>query len=238
MREAGRMHAAILDVLEKAVTIGISTKELADMAHKELKVFGAKPAFLGYYGFPDVLCTSVNDEVVHGIPKDSVILNSGDIISFDFGVLHQGLITDAARSIIVGVPKDKRDQKLVDATKQSLEAGIAVVKDGVKTGTIGNAIEAVLNKAGFGIVREFVGHGVGHALHEEPNLPNYGHKHTGTMLAKNMTVAIEPMATRGDKEVFIDSDGWTVKTKDGSRAAHFEETILITDNGAEILTRL
>lgn len=237
MHEAGRMHCAILDLLEKQVTEGISTKDLADIASKELKTFGAKPAFLGYYGFPDVLCTSVNDEVVHGIPRPDKILRSGDIISFDFGVLHRGLITDAARSVIVGSALDKKDQQLVSATKQSLEAGIDVVKDGVKTGTIGAAIQSILEKAGFGIVREFVGHGVGHQLHEEPNIPNYGLKHTGTMLGKNMTIAIEPMATKKSEAVYIDSDGWTVKTSDGSRSAHFEETILITETGAEIITR-
>jgi methionyl aminopeptidase len=238
MREGGRMLATILEATIKQVKPGMSTKDLADFAAKELNRLGTKPAFLGYHGFPDVLCTSVNEEVVHGIPSEHKIIEEGDIVSLDFGVLHKGLITDAARSTIAGKPASGRDKELVEATKRSLDAAIDTVVDGVKLGTIGAAAQNVLEKAKFGIVRDFVGHGVGHQLHEEPNIPNYGVANQGPMLHAGMTVAIEPMATIGDYEVQIQQDGWTVVTVDGSRSAHFEDTILVTEDGAEILTRL
>lgn len=238
MREGGQMLAKVLDATIKRVIPGTSTKDLANFAAKELERLGAKPAFLGYHGFPDVICTSVNQEVVHGIPSERKVIEEGDIVSLDFGVLHKGLITDAARTVIAGKPKNERDVELVAATKRSLDAAIDQVTDGVKLGSIGAAAQAVLEKHQFGIVRDFVGHGVGHQLHEEPNIPNYGVVNQGPMLHAGMTVAIEPMATIGDYRVKIQPDGWTVVTADGLRAAHFEDTILITEDGAEILTRL
>ncbi len=237
MRESGRMLGEVLNVLVAAADVGMTTKDLANIASKELKALGGKPAFLGYEGFKDVLCTSVNDAVVHGIPSADFVLQDGDIIGLDFGVSYRGMITDAARSVIVGTPK-KADVKLLEVTLASLDAGIFAVHGGCKTGDIGAAVQAVLDREAYGIVRDLVGHGVGHHVHEEPNVPNYGKAGTGHKLETGMTIAIEPMATRGDWRVRQHHDGWTVLTADGSRSAHFEDTILITDDGAEILTRV
>ncbi|OGL29589.1 type I methionyl aminopeptidase [Candidatus Saccharibacteria bacterium RIFCSPHIGHO2_02_FULL_47_12] len=236
MKEGGRMLATVLDQLEKNLAPGMNTKELANQAAKELKSLGGKPAFLGYEGYPDVLCVSVNDEVVHGIPKTSKIIKEGDIVGLDFGVLHKGLITDGARSLIAGSSASKADKQLVAATKQALDAAIDAVRDGARVGDIAAAAQAVLEKHGLGIVRDLVGHGVGDHLHEEPNIPNFGSKNTGPMLKAGMTIAIEPMATLGGYHVFMAEDGWTVCTRDGSRSAHFEHTVLVTRDGAEILT--
>jgi len=236
MRESGRMLATVLDVVGASIKVGMTTKELDIIAAKELEKLGGKPAFLGYYGFPGVICISVNDEVVHGIPGKQVI-KSGDIVSFDFGVSYNGMITDAARTILVG-PHNKTKQHLIDGTLESLDAGIAVIKDGVRVGDISSHVQAVLDSYGYGIVRDLVGHGVGHALHEDPNIPNYGKAGTGPVLSAGMTIAIEPMTTLGSYKVYTASDGWTIATRDGSLAAHFEDTVLITETGAEILTRL
>jgi methionyl aminopeptidase len=236
MRDSGRMLATVLDILSKQVSVGMSTKDLANIAATELKSLGGTAPFLGYQGFPDVLCTSINQEVVHGIPSVNRILQNGDILSLDFGVLYKGMITDAAISLIVGKPLSQKHMDLVKYTKESLLSGIAVVRDGVRTGDIGAAVEAELNKHHYGIVRDLVGHGVGHKLHEDPNIPNYGRANTGVGLKKHMTIAIEPMVTLGGDRVFIANDGWTVQTWDDSWAAHFEHTVLIKDNEAEILT--
>ena len=237
MRESGRMLATVLDVLRKRIAAGMSTKDLADIAKAELKPLGGLPTFLGMYGFQDVLCVSVNDEVVHGIPSSKRIIKDNDIVSMDFGVTYKGMITDSAISVIVG-KGTARSQELVRETENSLHAGVQMLRHGVKTGDLAAAIQAVLDAHHLGIVRDLVGHGVGHELHEEPNIPNYGKKGTGSQLAAGMTIAIEPMATAGDHRVSIDSDGWTVRTRDGSLSAHFEHTVLITDDGAEILTTL
>lgn len=236
MRTSGGMLAQVLDVVLPRVQPGISTKELADLAKAELQALGGQPPFLGYYGFPDVICISVNEEVVHGIPRSDKIIRQGDIVSLDFGVSYDGMITDSARSVIAGNVVKKEDADLVATTKASLEAGIAVLKDGVQLGTIGHAVEEMLSERKYGIVRDLVGHGVGHELHEDPNIPNYGRAHTGDSLKAGMTIAIEPMATRGGHKVVMMPDGWTVSTADGSRAAHFEHTILITPSGFEVLT--
>jgi methionyl aminopeptidase len=209
---------------------------LAEIAKLELRGLGGQPAFLGYYGFPDVICISVNDEIVHGIPRTDKVVNEGDIVSLDFGVRHKGLITDAAVSRIAGKPKDRRAAELVAATEASMLAGIAVMQGEVQTGTIGHAVEEVLNQGKYGIVRDMVGHGVGHELHEDPNIPNYGRAGTGTKLKAGMTIAIEPMATLGTHKVFMENDGWTIRSQDGSLSAHFEHTVLITSQGYEILT--
>lgn len=238
MREGGHMLATVLDLLEKNLQPGMSTKELSYLASKELSSLGGKPAFLDYQGYPDILCVSINDEVVHGIPKATRIIQEGDVVGLDFGVKYKGLITDGARSILAGTTASNADRQLVAVTKQSLEAGIDALHDGVKVGDISAAVQTVLNKNRLGIVRDLVGHGVGDYLHEEPNIPNFGSKNTGPTLKTGMTIAIEPMATLGDWHVFITKDGWTVCTKDGSRAAHFEHTVLITPDGAEILTQL
>lgn len=238
MRESGRMLATVLGVLRRQLAPGMTTKDLADIAARELKALGGKPAFKGYHGFPDVLCVSVNAEVVHGIPDSRRVVQAGDIVSMDFGVLHRGMITDSAISIIAGGAQDPRVAQLVAATERALYAGIDAVKNNAHVGDIGASVQAVLDKNGFGIVRELVGHGVGHNLHEDPNIPNYGRKGTGFRLRTGMTVAIEPMATLGSYEVYVADDGWTVLTRDHSLSAHFEHTILVTDDGAEILTTL
>jgi methionyl aminopeptidase len=237
MRESGRMLATVLELLRTKIAVGVTTKDLADIAKQEVKALGGQPSFLGYQGFKDVLCVSVNEEVVHGIPRADKVITDGDIVSMDFGVTYKGMITDAAISVIVGQGSEA-DKQLLTTAEAAMYAGIATLKDGIKIGTIGHAIEEVLNKAKYGIVRDLVGHGVGHELHEDPNIPNYGRANTGHSLEAGMTIAIEPMATRGTEKVYLSDDNWTIITRDHSRAAHFEHTILITETGSEILTTL
>ena len=240
MRESGRMLATVLQLLRNEVKAGMSTKDVAEMAKVELRRLGGQPAFLGYNGFPDVICISVNDEVVHGIPREDRILKNGDLVGLDFGVVYQGMITDSAITVVIGGPKSAKPaaQKLVQDTESSLLAGIQQVKAGAHIGDIGFAVQAVLGKQDYGIVRDLVGHGVGHQLHEDPNIPNYGREGHGMALQEGMTIAIEPMATLGDYQVYTADDDWTIKTRDGSLAAHFEHTVLVTKDGAEILTQL
>lgn len=238
MRESGRMLATVLKVVGDKVVPGISTKDLANIAKQELKALGGQPPFLGYYGFPDVICISVNEEIVHGIPRADKILNDGDILSLDFGVTYRGMITDSAISLFVGKPRNRQEKQLLAVTEASLYAGIEVISDGVKVGTISQAVEDTIRPHHYGIVRDLVGHGVGHELHEDPNIPNYGRKNTGPMLLSGMTIAIEPMVTLGTEKIAVLDDDWTVVTQDGSRSAHFEHTVLITDDGAEIITQL
>lgn len=236
MRESGKMLARVLAVLSQQITEGMTTKDLAIIAASELKTLGGKPAFLGYEGFPDVLCVSINDEIVHGIPSRERVIKKGDIVGLDFGVNYRGMITDAAVTRIVGGTGSQKLNGLVNTTRAALDEGIAQVKEGVFIGDIAHAVQTVLEGKKLGIIRDLVGHGVGHKLHEEPNIPNYGTKGSGAQLIAGMTIAIEPMATVGGEDVYIDKDRWTVKTKDGSYAAHFEHTVLITETGAEILT--
>jgi methionyl aminopeptidase len=236
MRISGKILAEVLDYLSKRIDVNMSTLELNNIAAKELKSLGGEPAFLGYQGFPGILCVSINNEVVHGIPNKNKIINNGDIVSLDFGVIYDGMITDAAISLICGNKVNDQDKMLINVTKKSLLDGVNQLHDNVRVGDISNAIEKTLVKNKLGVVRDLVGHGVGHELHEDPNIPNYGKKGTGPKLFKNMTIAIEPMATLGTHEVYLAEDGWTILTKDGSRAAHFEHTVLITETGAEILT--
>lgn len=237
MRHSGKLLATVLATLKEAAEPGMTTKDLAEIAKRELRGTGGQPTFLGQYGFPDVLCISVNDEVVHGIPTNRM-LNEGDLVSMDFGVTYDGMITDSAITVILGNETSKKNLKLVEDTKQALMAGIKTVKDGVMVGDIAASIQAVLDRGGYGIVRNLVGHGVGHELHEDPNIPNYGKSGSGPRLLKGMTVALEPMATLGTHKIFMAEDGWTIKTQDGSRSAHFEHTVLVTENGAELLTTL
>lgn len=236
MRQSGKLLARVLNQLSLQIAAGMSTKDLAEIAKNELRSTGGQPTFLGYYGFPDVLCVSVNDEVVHGIPRSTKIIQAGDVVSLDFGVTYGGMITDAAVTVIVGKPKNIQQLKLVEDTKRALMDGINVVKDAVKVGDISAAVERTLKHGGYGIVRDLVGHGVGHQLHEDPNIPNYGLASSGPLLHSGMTIAIEPMATLGDYKVKTEADGWTIKTADGSIAAHFEHTVLINDQTAEVLT--
>ena len=236
MKISGKILAEVLKVVGDQLESGMTTKDLANLAANEVKALGAKPAFLGVYGFPDVICVSINDEVVHGIPGKKII-NDGDIVSFDFGVTYNGMITDAARSQIVGKSSELKTN-LLRGTKEALDAGIDCLRDGVRVGDISSSIEKVLKSYNFGIVRDLVGHGVGHQLHEEPNIPNYGQAGKGPVLKAGMTIAIEPMTTLGKENVYTAADDWTIKTVDGSLSAHFEDTILITKTGYEILTRL
>lgn len=236
MRTSGRILENVLKQVIRTTKPGMSTKDMADIAASELAKQGGKPVFLNYYGFPHVLCVSVNDEVIHGIPRANHIVKNGDVVSIDFGVNYQGMITDAARTFVVG-NTNSANKLLIEKTEQALLAGIKVVKNNTHIGDVSARIESIMRDAKLGIVREYVGHGVGHELHEEPNIPNYGRKGTGPILQSGMTIAIEPMATLGGEAVTVDDDEWTVRTKDGSMAAHFEDTVLVTDDSYEILTR-
>jgi methionyl aminopeptidase len=240
MRVSGRILATVLAEVEKSTQEGVSTGYLASIAERELKSLGGKPVFKGYgddVKFPAVICISVNDEVVHGIPLDEKIIKKGDIISIDFGVKYDGMITDAARTFYVG-DASNQVKKLIINTEKSMYAGIQQVRNGVRIGDISSAIQKVLVSGGYGIVRDLVGHGVGHSLHEEPDIPNYGFAGSGPTLHTGMTIAIEPMATLGTHTVTVDEDHWTIRTADGSLAAHFENTVLITDKGYDILTEI
>lgn len=236
MRESAAMLAKVLDYLEQTVDVGMNLIEIDQIARNEAKALGGDTPFLGVGdpGFPGVICLSVNDEVEHGTARD-IELKDGDILSMDFGILYKGMISDSGRTIAIGDIASKT-QRLLDDTKQSLYAGIDVLKDGVKVGDISAAVQKVLDKKKYGIVRDLVGHGVGHELHEDPNIPNYGTAGRGPVLRAGMTICIEPMATLGDWRIVMDDDHWTIRTADGSLSAHFEHTILITDRGSEILT--
>ena len=239
MRISGRILAEVLDILKEKVVDGIKTEELSALAKKEIEKRGATGPFLGYGSpvpFPSVICISVNDEVVHGVPGQRVIKN-GDIVSLDLGVEYNGMITDSAISVVCGQGTDEVEEFLLH-TKKSLYAGLKVVKNGCTTGDIGFAVEKYLSRYKYGIVRDLVGHGVGHEVHEDPNIPNVGRKGKGPKLVAGMTVAIEPMVTLGNYAVHLKDDQWTIATNDGSLAAHFEHTVLITENGCEILTSL
>lgn len=236
MRISGRMLAQVLAVLAEQIQSGMTTQDLDDIARAELKKLGGKAPFLGYQGFPATLCVSVNEEVVHGMPGERV-LSEGDIVGLDFGVDYKGMITDSAITVPVGSVSPQA-QKLIEITKKSMMAGIGAVKAGARVGDISAAVEAVLKPAGYGIVEDLAGHGVGDSLHEEPWIPNFGKAGKGPVLEAGMTIAIEPMATLGSKKVRIAKDRWTVFTKDYSLAAHFEHTVLVTEKGSEIMTEL
>lgn len=237
MREGGRMLAQVLKVTSLGAVDGITTKELAMIANEELTKLGGEPAFLGYGGFPDIICISVNDEVVHGIPSQKII-KDGDIVSLDFGVKYQGMVTDSACSVLVGNKTTVPKTRLLSVTEKSLYAGISVIKEGIHIGDIGQKIQSVLESEGLGVVRELIGHGVGYELHESPDVPNYWTAGTGPILKTGMTIAIEPMSTLGSYKIYSADDGWTICTRDGSLSAHFEHTVAVTNSGAEILTKL
>lgn len=234
MRVAGSMLARVLDVLNNSIKAGMTTLDLDTIARDELNKLGGNAPFLGYQGFPATLCVSVNEEVVHGIPGGRVI-EDGDIVGLDYGVEYKGMITDSAITVAVGNVSPEA-QQLMDVTKKSMMAGIEAVKAGAHVGDISAAVEAVLKPAGYGIVEDLAGHGVGDLLHEEPWIPNFGKAGKGPVLEAGMTICIEPMATLGGKKVRIAKDGWTVYAKDQSLAAHFEHTILVTEKGSEVLT--
>ena len=240
LREGGHMLARILSVVAEAVKPGMTTKELDTLAVEEIKKAGAKSSFKGHHvagrKFPAVLCVSVNDEAVHGLPSKRILKN-GDLVGLDFGVWHKELCTDAAVTIGIG-NIDEGAKRLTDATRESLRRAIAVCKPGATLGDIGHAVQSYAEAEGFGVIRELVGHGVGLAVHEDPQIPNWGKAGTGPKLAEGMVIALEPMLTEGSPEVYLARDGWAWKTKDGFRASHFEHTILITKAGTEILTNV
>ena len=235
MREAGKVTAAVLKLMTELVKPGISTLELEQAAEKKIRSFGATPLFLGYYGFPGSICASVNEEVVHGIPKKDRILKSGDIISIDTGARLDGFCSDAAITLGVGKVSDEA-QRLMDVTKKSLYKAIGQVKPGNRLGDVQHAVETFAISQGMGVVRDYCGHGIGRNMHEEPSIPNFGKPGTGPLLEKGMVLAIEPMLTAGTFRVRELDDGWTVVTRDGSYAAHFEHTVAVTANGSEIFT--
>jgi len=237
IRESGKMLATVLDMIKTTVEPGMSGIDIDKLAEKEVKSLGGKAAFHGYMDFPGYICISSNENIVHGIPSD-IEFKKGDLVGFDFGVICGGMITDSAITLAVGGTDDKENQRLLDGTLEALMAGIKVIKGETLVGDISAAIEAVLNRYKFGIIRTLVGHGVGHEIHEEPNIPNYGKAGTGMSLRPGMTIAIEPMATLGGDDVVTHQDGWTIKSLDDSMTAHFEHTVLITDSGFEILTQL
>lgn len=235
MRRAGRIVADILGILERAVEPGVSTLELDRIARAELKSRRAKAAFLGYRGFPAALCVSINSEVIHGIPAAGRKLREGDIVGMDFGCLFEGFYGDAALTAAVGEISPEA-RKLMDVTRTSLDRAIAAIKTGARLGDVSHAVQSHVEGNGFSVVREFVGHGIGRSLHEEPPIPNYGRAGTGPRLSPGMVLAIEPMVNVGGSDVVTKDDGWTAATRDGSLSAHFEHTVALTEDGPEVLT--
>jgi methionyl aminopeptidase len=235
MRRAGRIVAATIDAVTAAVRPGLTTGNLDEVAEKTILDEGATPSFKGYRGFPASICASVNEEVVHGIPGART-LKEGDILSLDFGAIWEGYHADSAVSVFVGEPRSAEAEKLVRVTEEALDAGISQVRAGNRLSDISNAVQHVVEGAGFAVVREYVGHGVGRNLHEDPQIPNYGPPGRGPELKPGLVVAIEPMVNLGGWETRVLADGWTVVTADGSLSAHFEHTIAVTDEGPEVLT--
>ena len=236
MRESCKILAKVYEELEKAIRPGVSTKELDKLAEKLIRGYGCVPNFLNYNGFPGTICASVNEEVVHGIPGNR-ILKDGDIISIDCGCIYKGYHSDAARTYAVGTVS-KEVQQLMDVTKQAFFEGIKMAKAGNHLYDISNAIDDYVSPYGYGIVKDLVGHGIGTALHEDPQIPNFRQKRKGLLLQPGMTLAIEPMINMGTWEVEWLDDDWTVVSRDGLPSAHYENTILITDGEPEILTLL
>ena len=235
MRQAGKIVAEILKILSEQVRPGMKTKELDIIAEREVERLGAKPSFKGYRGFPANLCVSVNDEIVHGIPGERV-LNEGDIVSLDFGAIYEGFQGDAAVTVAVGEVSPEVRQ-LMETAKGSLEAGMASAYPGARLGDVSTAIQNYAESRGYSVVREYTGHGIGHDMHEDPQIPNFGSPGTGPVLKKGMTLALEPMLNAGGWRTRLADDHWTVLTADGSLSAHFEHTIAINDAEPEVLTR-
>ena len=235
MRIAGRITRDTLKVVEDSIKAGVSTKDLDEIAYNYIKSQDATPSFKNYCGYPGSICASVNDTIVHGIPNKNIVLKEGDIISIDVGAKYKGYHGDAARTFAVG-KIDAKTKKLIKVTEQSFFEGIKDLKSGAFVGDISHRVQTYVEKNGFSVVRELVGHGVGKQLHEDPMVPNYGKAGSGPRLNTNCVIAIEPMVNMGEKNVVFMPDGWTCKTKDGLPAAHYENTVLITENGVEILT--
>ena len=238
MAQGGRILGETLATLRRSVRAGVSTAELDRIAEDFIRSHdGAVPAFKGLYGFPGSICTSINDEIVHGIPSKKRVLKDGDIISMDVGVGYKGFFTDSAITVPVG-DVDATTRRLLDVTAESLDAGIAAATVGNHIGDIGAAVQGVVEAAGFSVVRDLVGHGIGAEFHEEPQVPNYGKPKRKEKLVPGLTLAIEPMVNAGGPATRTLSDRWTIVTLDGSRSAHFEHTVAITESGPRILTRV
>jgi methionyl aminopeptidase len=236
MRRSGRIVRQVLDTVRKAVAPGVTTMDLERVAERKIRDLGAKPAFKGYYDYPCVLCTSVNNEIVHGIPSERRVLKAGDIVSIDTGVVLDGYYGDAAITVPVGDDILPELQKLLDVTRDSLQKGIDAARVGNTVGDVGAAVQKVVEANGFSVVREFVGHGIGTKLHEDPQVPNYGTPGHGPKLRDGMVLAIEPMVNAGGPETRLLDDKWTAVTEDGSASAHFEHCVAVTRNGPVILT--
>lgn len=234
MRHAGHINYLTHEEIKKHIKVGVTTKELDTIAYNFIKKNDCIPSFLNYEGYPASICTSINDEIVHGIPGNTKIKN-GDIISIDVGVGYHGYHSDAARTYVVGdVKQEVKD--LVANTEKSLYNGLSVIKEGARIGDIGYAVSEIAKEHGYGVVRELVGHGVGTSVHEDPDVPNYGKKGTGMVLKSGMVIAVEPMLNLGSRHVYLCDDEWTIKTDDEKPSAHFEHTVLVTKDGYEILT--
>ena len=237
MRDAGKIVAEVLALMKEHVEPSVSTWELDEIAENYIRKCGAVPTFLGYGGFPASICASINEQVVHGIPNRNCILNEGDIISIDVGATFRGYVGDAARTFPVGKISDE-NARLIEVTRQSFYEGLAHAKKGNRLGDISNAIQRYVEKNGYSVIRDLVGHGVGENMHEDPMVPNYGKKGRGIKLCEGLTIAVEPMVAAGHYALEQLADNWTYVTRDGSMAAHYENTFAITDGEPEILTRL
>ena len=235
MIEAGRITGEALLKAREAVREGVSTKELDTVIREYIEKCGAKPSFLGYSGFPASACISVNDEVIHGIPSKNRILKEGDIVKIDVGAFYKGFHGDSARTIAVGNVSEEA-ARLIEVTRRSFFEGVAAVKTGNRIGDVGNAIQRCVEGGGFSVVKRYIGHGIGHQLHESPDVPNFGTAGRGVRICTGMTLAIEPMVNIGSEEVYEMPDGWTVKTRDGSLSAHYENTVALTADGVIITT--
>jgi methionyl aminopeptidase len=236
MRVSGRITAGTIERVLAAVRPGASTADLDAVAEAYIREQGAIPSFKGYRGFPASICTSINNEIVHGIPSGRRILRVGDLVSLDFGAIWEGFHSDSAVTVFVGEPPSSEAEKLVRITEEALEAGIAQIRPGARIGDVSSAVQQVAEGAGFSIVREYVGHGVGRSLHEDPQVPNYGTPGRGPELRPGLVLAIEPMVNLGGWQTRVLADDWTVVTADGSLSAHFEHTIAVTEDGREVLT--
>jgi methionyl aminopeptidase len=235
MRRAGRVVAEMHEECIRAAKPGATTADVDAVAREVIDRRGARSNFLNYHGFPAVVCTSPNNVIVHGIPSDDVVLDEGDILSIDCGAIIEGWHADAALTVPIG-DVDDESKRLIEVTRASLEAGIDQIVEGHRLGDIGAAVEDVATDAGFTVVREYVGHGIGTAMHEEPQVPNYGPAGRGLKLKEGLVLAVEPMVNAGGPETEVLDDGWAVVTRDGRRSAHFEHTIAVTDDGPEVFT--
>lgn len=235
MKSACKIVKETLDLVEKYIKPGVTTLELDKIAEDFIRSKGAIPSCKGYYGFPASICASVNDVVVHGIPSSNVVLKEGDIISIDLCAFIRGFHGDAARTFAVGKISAEK-QKLIDVTKQCFFEGVKAIKIGGTIGDIGHAVQTYAEGCGFSVVREMIGHGIGKDMHEDPEVPNYGKQGCGEKIKEGMVICIEPMINMGRKDVVIESDGWTCRTRDRKPSAHYENTVAITKNGIEILT--